>query len=72
MPDRSTSRYGSQFDVFATRWAALENEHDLVHPNRSDCGGVGGCSMMRHANDLEKQMLDALDNWRASAAAGAP
>lgn len=58
------SRYGRKFDELADRWAAFEAEHDLVHPNRSDCGGVGGCSMMRHAHDLETQMNDALDEWR--------
>lgn len=66
-PARSTartSRYGAGFDQIADRWAALEGEHDLAHPDRNDCGGVGGCPMMRRAHMLSEEMIDALDEWR--------
>lgn len=61
---RSMSEYGSAFDRAASRWAVLENEHDKQHPDRSECGGVGGCSMMFAAVDLESAMLEALADWR--------
>jgi hypothetical protein len=63
----SESRYGAEFDRLADRWAALEHEHDAVHPDRNDCGGVGGCPMMMQAVTLEQQMVDdALYAWRVT------
>jgi hypothetical protein len=59
-----TSRYGVVFDQLADTWATLENEHDRQHPNRDECGGVGGCSMMFAAGDLMTRMMDALLDWR--------
>lgn len=64
-----SSRYGPQFDQLADRWKALEYEHDQMHPDRGDCGGVGGCSMMFAAHDLETQMNDQMENWRLYAEA---
>ncbi len=60
----SASKYGTTFDVLATKWAVIENEHDKHHPDRSQCGGVGGCTMMRAAHDLEREMMEALEEWR--------
>lgn len=59
------SQYGAEFDRKAERWAALENEHDRQHPDRAECGGVGGCSMMYAAVTLEQEMIEALNDWRA-------
>lgn len=58
------SMYGAKFDAIAARWSVIEREHDAQHPDRNDCGGVGGCTMMRAAVDLEHQMIDALAEWR--------
>lgn len=58
------SEYGNQFDRLADRWAVLENEHDKQHPDRDQCGGVGGCSMMHAAAKLEDEMLGSLLLWR--------
>ena len=58
------SRYGSTFDQWADEWARLENEHDKMHPDRSQCGGVGGCPMMREAVDNERVLMDQLHLWR--------
>lgn len=58
------SMYGLRFDQLADRWGVLEAEHDLQHPDRDQCGGVGGCSMMCAAVDLERAMLDELNEWR--------
>lgn len=58
------SRYGRAFDELTDRWALLEREHDAVHPDRDECGGVGGCAMMRRCVDLEHQLVDALVDWR--------
>lgn len=58
------SVYGAEFDRRAERWRVIENEHDRQHPDRSDCGGLGACSMMRAANQLENDMIDALTEWR--------
>lgn len=66
------STYGAAFDRLAARWAALENEHDLVHPDRGQCGGVGGCAMMCTAHDRETEMMQALDAWRIRNAARLP
>lgn len=62
------SRYGSAFDRLADRWRALETEHDQIHPDRDRCGGVGGCSLMYAAHDLETQMQEQLEDWRATLA----
>ena len=59
------SEYGAEFDRAAETWRVIENQHDTIHPNRSKCGGVGGCSMMAAAVDLERKMIDALTQWRA-------
>ena len=56
--------YGQGFDNLAERWKWNENEHDRMHPDRSQCGGVGGCPMMREAVDFEHRMIDELEKWR--------
>lgn len=56
--------YGPEFDLLAAAWANLENIHDQCHPDRSHCGGVGGCTMMAAAVDLQHKMIDALRDWR--------
>ncbi|MGI5223587.1 hypothetical protein [Actinoallomurus sp. CA-142502] len=61
------SRYDAEFDRLADRWRAIEDEHDQIHPDRDDCGGVGACVMMRAAHDLETRMQDALESWRRGA-----
>ena len=58
------SRYGVAFDRLADRWAVLEGERDKQHPDRGECGGVGGCSMMAAGHDLETAMIEALEEWR--------
>ena len=58
------SVYGAEFDRLAHEWKVIENAHDREHPDRNQCGGVGGCTMMRAAVDLEHTMLDALEKWR--------
>lgn len=68
MTQINASRYGEAFDALVERWRAIENEHDLYHPDRSQCGGVGGCTMMRAAVDREHEMLDALHERRRAAA----
>lgn len=60
------SMYGAAFDGLAERWAVIENSHDEIHPDRGECGGVGGCSMMLMANRLESEMIEALERWRAA------
>lgn len=59
-----TSDYGPEFDRAANRWRALEREHDRIHPDRNECRGVGACSMMRAAYDIQMEMVDALNEWR--------
>lgn len=59
------SAYGSTFDRAAETWRVIENEHDKIHPDRSEYGGVGGCTMMRTAVDLQSEMMRALEFWRA-------
>ena len=54
----------SQFDRLADRWAIIEDEHDKQHPDRGQCGGLGGCAMMRAEHDLERDLMLALDAWR--------
>lgn len=64
MMDDSYTDIGHGFNALLARWRTFENEHDLVHPDRGDCGGIGACSMMAHAHDLKVQMFDALEKWR--------
>lgn len=35
--------------------------HDAVHPDRNDCGGVGGCALMRAEHDAQEEVTDAVD-----------
>jgi hypothetical protein len=58
------SEYGHRFDRLAEMWRVLEHLHDLQHPDRSQCGGVGGCSMMAGAVDLKNGMIEAMAEWR--------
>lgn len=67
-----TSRYGAHFDNLAGEWARLENDHDKMHPNRSMCGGVGSCPMMREAHDIERTLIDLLNDWRKLPTASEP
>lgn len=60
------SEYGEQFDDLLRRWMVIEDEHDRHHPDRGDCGGVGGCSMMFAAVGLQQEAIDALNEWRAA------
>lgn len=59
------SEYGAGFDRLADRWRVIENEHDKHHPDRNDCGGVGGCSLMFVAVRLTQDMIESLEEWRA-------
>lgn len=58
------SAYGAKFDALTETWRVVEGEHDKQHPDRDECGGVGGCAMMRAAVDLERAMIDQLEIWR--------
>jgi hypothetical protein len=62
--------YGREFDDLAQRWAVLEIEHDKQHPDRNECGGVGGCSMMFAAVRLQQDMIEALQVWRGARESG--
>lgn len=59
------SRYGADFDRLADTWATLEGEHDKQHPDRGECGGVGGCSLMMAGHDLEVAMIDVAREFEA-------
>ena len=60
----TVSRYGGDFDEWAAEWARLENDHDRMHPDRDQCGGVGSCPMMREAVDIEQRLIGQLGSWR--------
>jgi hypothetical protein len=60
------SEYGPGFDRLAVEWRVIENAHDREHPDRDQCGGVGGCTMMRVATQLEQDMVEELAEWRRS------
>lgn len=64
MTQEGPSRYGYVFDKTVDTWAVLETEHDNIHPNRSDCGGLGACTMMRAAHDVKARMMDELEMKR--------
>lgn len=66
----AASRYGAHFDQWATEWARLENDHDKMHPDRDQCGGVGACPMMMAAHENETRLIDLLVAWRARYASG--
>lgn len=59
------SAYGAEFDRLVERWRTIEDVHDEQHPDRGECGGVGACSMMYAANDLQRKMMEQLEAWRA-------
>ena len=58
------SEYGPEFDRLVAKWHVLEDLHDEVQPDRDQCGGVGGCSMMFTATRLEQDMIESLNAWR--------
>lgn len=60
------SAYGAEFDRLAETWAVVEGEHDKLHPERGECGGIGGCTMMLAAHRLSEAMLGELEDWRLS------
>jgi len=62
----AVSEYGAQFDRLAAEWRTIENRHDEHHPDRNQCGGVGGCSMMYAAVTIEHEMIEELERWRGS------
>lgn len=64
MSTERVSLYGTEVDDLISRWRVIEDEHDAIHPDRSECGGVGRCSMMRAGHMLEEKIMDALGNWR--------
>ena len=35
--------------------------HDSVHPDRGDCGGVGGCALMMTEYETEQAVIDQLE-----------
>lgn len=53
-------------------WQALEDAHDLVHPDRGECGGVARCRAMNRANDLKQAIIEQLHQQRRDAAAKRP
>lgn len=71
-PPATSSRYGKRFDERADEWACLENDHDKMHPGRDQCGGVGGCPMMREAVGIEQSLIELLESWRAGCASMTP
>lgn len=36
--------------------------HDAVHPDRNDCGGVGGCAIMRAEFDTREAVVDSIEH----------
>lgn len=42
------------------RHADVVRGHDAVHPDRNDCGGVGGCNLMRAEHDAEVEVIGRL------------
>lgn len=40
--------------------ADIVRGHDAVHPDRNECGGVGGCGLLRAEADAEEQVIEAL------------
>lgn len=35
--------------------------HDTVHPDRGDCGGVGGCLMLAAEVDAEREIIGIIE-----------
>lgn len=44
--------------------------HDAVHADRMECGGFGGCALMRAEHDAEEEITEALK--RAARRGGRP
>lgn len=40
--------------------AEVVRGHDAVHPDRSDCGGLGNCALMRAEHDAEEAVIERL------------
>lgn len=47
-------------DVALTDFCIVVAGHDGVHPDRSECGGLGGCALMRAEHDAEQELIEAL------------
>lgn len=57
MPDQIAERLT---DSIRQR-ADVVRGHDAVHRNRSDCGGIGACALMRAEHDAETEVNEWLD-----------
>lgn len=44
------------------QYADVVRGHDAVHPDRNDCGGVGGCALMRAEHDAQEAITDRLEH----------
>lgn len=47
-----------QFEI--EQHANLVQAHDTVHPDRGDCGGVGGCRLLMAEHDSEVDVIGSL------------
>jgi ferredoxin len=66
------SEYGDEFDRRVETWRVIEAEHDKEHPDRSECDGVGSCSMLAAGFRLRQEMIEALERWRTGSKVAAP
>lgn len=57
-------QFGKKFDDLVRAWATLEDQHDRIHPDRNECGGVGGCAMMFAAVGLQNEIVQEMHEWR--------
>lgn len=58
MPDHSIERLAHAIRDHAD----VVKAHDTVHPDRSDCGGVGNCSLMRTEVETEREVISLLEH----------
>lgn len=52
--------YENLTDVIRQR-ADVVVGHDAIHPDRSACGGIGNCALMRAEHDAEQNVNNLLD-----------
>lgn len=51
---------GDQIDTLVTQFRQLRDivrGHDAVHPDRSECGGVGTCRLLKAEVQLETEIV---------------
>lgn len=61
MDDLQAAATAEHINLLLGDWTNTVRAHDLIHPDRFECGGVGGCLLMRTEHDARVAVTDAIE-----------